>query len=470
MNNGKKIEGTLSDNLLFKKKNAFEHYTEEQRCDAMKYAEKYKKFLDSAKTEREAVREAVSILEENGYVPFDFGCDVKTGGKYYYNNRGKSLYAFRIGSESVTEGIRILAAHIDSPRLDLKQNPLYEDSGIGYFKTHYYGGIRKYQWVTHPLALHGTVILADGSKVDITIGEEPGEPVFCVTDLLPHLGREQNTKPLGTAFSGENLSIIVASSPLTDGDDITEEDNKVKLCVMKYLFDKYGMTEEDFISAELCAVPAGKCVDVGLDRFMLGAYGHDDTVCAYPALTALLESADSPHTVMCVLADKEETGSDGTTGMQSRLLCDIIDVIAASFGISGAAVRAASMCLSADVAAGYDPLYSDVFDKKNAAYVNCGVAMSKYTGAAGKSSTSDADAEFVGFVRKCFAEKNILWQTAELGKVDAGGGGTVAKYIANLNINTVDLGVPVLSMHSPFEVISKADLYSAHTAFTAFCM
>ena len=458
----------ISDLLLFKKKSAFEHFTAEERQAALDYAEGYKTYLDGAKTEREAVKTTIAILEKNGYAPYDFGCDVVPGGKYYYNNRGKSLYAFRVGSEPVTEGVRILAAHIDSPRLDLKQNPLFEDSGMGYFKTHYYGGIRKYQWVTVPLALHGTVVLADGSSVDIAIGEEPGEPVFCVTDLLPHLGREQNTKTLGTAFNGENLSILVASSPLVENGEVTEEDDKIKLCVMKYLNDKYGMTEEDFISAELCAVPAGKCVDVGLDRWMLGAYGHDDTVCAYPALTALLESDGSPHTVMCILADKEETGSDGSTGMQSRLLCDMIDTVASAMGEKGAAVRAKSMCLSADVAAGYDPLYSDVFDKKNAAYMNYGVAMAKYTGAGGKSSTNDADAEFVGFIRKTFADKNVLWQTAELGKVDAGGGGTVAKYIANLNIHTVDMGVPVLSMHAPFEVISKADLYSAHTAFKAF--
>lgn len=461
---------TIGDSLLFKRKNAFEGFTAEDRSNALAYAEDYKKFLDSAKTEREAVRKSIELLSAKGYVPYSFGDEIKAGGRYYYNNRGKSLYAFRIGNEPITEGIRILAAHIDSPRLDLKQNPLYEDSGIGYFKTHYYGGIRKYQWVTVPLALHGTVILADGKTVDVTVGEEPNEPVFCITDLLPHLGREQNTKPLGTAFNGENLSILIASSPLIHDGEVTEEDDKVRLCVMKYLNEKYGMREEDFISAELCAVPAGKCVDVGLDRWMLGAYGHDDTVCAYPALTAFIDSEASPHTAMCILADKEETGSDGATGMQSRLLCDMVDAIAAGFGKSGAEIRAASMCISADVSAGYDPLYADVFDKKNAAYMNGGVAMSKYTGAAGKSSTNDADAEYVAFVRNIFEKHGVVWQTAELGKVDAGGGGTVAKYIANLNISTVDMGVPVLSMHAPFELVSKADLYSAYTGFKAFCL
>lgn len=459
----------LAEKLLAKKKSAFEVLDAETLDCAMKYAEGYKDYLDSGKTEREITKSTEKILREHGYTEYTIGDDLHAGGKYFYNNKGKNIYAFRIGSRPVSEGIRILAAHIDSPRLDLKQNPLYEDSGIGYLKTHYYGGIRKYQWVTLPLALHGTVILSDGTSVDVTIGEDAGDPVFCVTDLLPHLGRKQSAEPLGTAFKGENLSILVASAPyMEDGEAVT--DNGVKLSVMNYLFEKYGMTEEDFISAEFCAVPAGKSVDVGLDRWMIGAYGHDDTVCAYPALTALLESDDSENTVLCALVDKEETGSDGNTGMQSRLLCDIIDCIASAMGEKGAVVRAASMCLSADVTACYDPLYSDVFDKMNSAYASYGVAMSKYTGGGGKSSTNDASAELVGYVRRVFAERGVLWQTAEMGKVDAGGGGTVAKYIANLNISAVDMGVPVLSMHAPFELISKADLYTAHLAFKAFCL
>ncbi len=459
----------LAEKLLAKKKSAFEVLDAETLDCTMKYAEGYKDYLDSGKTEREITKSTEKILREHGYTEYTISDDLHAGGKYFYNNKGKNIYAFRIGSRPVSEGIRILAAHIDSPRLDLKQNPLYEDSGIGYLKTHYYGGIRKYQWVTLPLALHGTVILSDGTSVDVTIGEDAGDPVFCVTDLLPHLGRKQSAEPLGTAFKGENLSILVASAPyMEDGEAVT--DNGVKLSVMNYLFEKYGMTEEDFISAELCAVPAGKSVDVGLDRWMIGAYGHDDTVCAYPALTALLESDDSENTVLCALVDKEETGSDGNTGMQSRLLCDIIDCIASAMGEKGAVVRAASMCLSADVTACYDPLYSDVFDKMNSAYASYGVAMSKYTGGGGKSSTNDASAELVGYVRRVFAERGVLWQTAEMGKVDAGGGGTVAKYIANLNISAVDMGVPVLSMHAPFELISKADLYTAHLAFKAFCL
>lgn len=468
MEETKKFE-KLAEKLLAKKKSAFEVLDAETLDCAMKYAEGYKDYLDSGKTEREITKSTEKILREHGYTEYTIGDDLHAGGKYFYNNKGKNIYAFRIGSRPVSEGIRILAAHIDSPRLDLKQNPLYEDSGIGYLKTHYYGGIRKYQWVTLPLALHGTVILSDGTSVDVTIGEDAGDPVFCVTDLLPHLGRKQSAEPLGTAFKGENLSILVASAPyMEDGEAVT--DNGVKLSVMNYLFEKYGMTEEDFISAELCAVPAGKSVDVGLDRWMIGAYGHDDTVCAYPALTALLESDDSENTVLCALVDKEETGSDGNTGMQSRLLCDIIDCIASAMGEKGAVVRAASMCLSADVTACYDPLYSDVFDKMNSAYASYGVAMSKYTGGGGKSSTNDASAELVGYVRRVFAERGVLWQTAEMGKVDAGGGGTVAKYIANLNISAVDMGVPVLSMHAPFELISKADLYTAHLAFKAFCL
>lgn len=468
MKETKKSEA-LAEKLLTKKKSAFEALDGKTLNCAMEYAEGYKDYLDSGKTEREITKNTEKILREHGYTEYAIGDSLEVGGKYFYNNSGKNIYAFRIGKRPVREGIRILAAHIDSPRLDLKQNPLYEESGLGYLKTHYYGGIRKYHWVTLPLALHGTVVLADGTSVDVTIGEDAGDPVFCVTDLLPHLARKQVAEPLGTAFKGENLSILVASSPyMEDGCAVT--DNGVKLAVMNYLFNKYGMTEDDFISAELCAVPAGKSVDVGLDRWMIGAYGHDDTVCAYPALTALLESDDSENTVLCALVDKEETGSDGNTGMQSYLLCDIIECIASAMGEKGAVVRANSMCLSADVTACYDPLYSDVFDKMNSAYASYGVAMSKYTGGGGKSSTNDASAELVGYVRRIFAEQGILWQTGEMGKVDAGGGGTVAKYISKLNISAVDIGVPVLSMHAPFELISKADLYTAHLAFKAFCL
>ena len=341
---------------------------------------------------------------------------------------------------------------------------MFENEGFAYLKTHYYGGIRKYQWVTIPLALHGVVTKIDGTNVEITIGEDENDPIFCITDLLPHLAREQSQKPLGTAHTGEGLNLLIGSQPI-DGDI----DEKVKLNMLKILNDKYGITEKDFVSAELIATPAGKARDLGLDRSFIGAYGHDDRVCSYPALTSIIECKDSAHTLMCVLADKEEIGYEGVSGMKCRLIVDLIEEISKELGGNPNIVRANSMCLSADVSAGYDPMYPEVFEKRNSALVNCGVVMNKYTGGGGKSSTNDASAEYVGFIRKLFDENKITWQTAELGKIDVGGGGTVAMYIANQNINTVDLGVPVLSMHAPLEVIAKNDLYETHKAFVAFC-
>ncbi|MBS5726186.1 MAG: aminopeptidase [Clostridiales bacterium] len=420
--------------------------------------------------EREAVKTSVSMLEKAGYVPYQLGDAVEVGGKYYLNNRGKALFAFRVGSESIDSGVRITAAHIDSPRLDLKQHPLFEEEGMGYLKTHYYGGIRKYHWPTIPLALHGVVTKENGETVEVNIGEDAGDPVFVITDLLPHLGRAQGAKPLDKAFTGEGLNLLIGASPLLEEDGTPASgDDKVRLNMMRILNEKYGIVESDFMTAELCAVPAGRPVDIGLDRCMIGAYGHDDKVCAYPALTALIDSGDSAHTVICVLADKEETGSDGATGMQSALLTDLIGELSKALGGNAALARSNSMCLSADVNAAYDPLYSEVFEKRNAAMLNCGVVLSKYTGSGGKYSTNDASAEYVGKIRDMFTRNNVLWQTAELGKIDEGGGGTVAKYIANQNIDTVDLGVPVLSMHAPFEVISKLDLYETYKAFLAFC-
>ncbi len=363
-----------------------------------------------------------------------------------------------------------MASHIDSPRLDLKQHPLYENDGFGYFKTHYYGGIRKYQWATIPLAIHGVVTKADGTNVDIRIGDEPGDPVFCITDLLPHPAKDQNSRPLGSAFTGEGLNVVLATSPFIEEDGkVTPASDKVKLNVMIMLNEKYGITESDFMSAEISIVPAQNSADVGMDRWLIGSYGHDDRVCAYPALTALFEAEDSAHTCMAVLADKEETGSNGISGMQCCLLFDIIDEIAKNLGGNTNVVRMHSKCLSADVTACYDPNYPEVSEKRNSAILHCGVGLSKYTGSGGKGGTNDASAELVAYVRNIFDEAGVIWQTAELGKVDQGGGGTVAMYIANRNIETVDIGVPVLSMHAPFELISKADLYEAHRAFTAFC-
>lgn len=455
----------LEESLVYKKNNFFEISSEEKIEKAYKYAEGYTAFLDNAKTEREAVKYAEGYAKTKGFTRYTFGETLKAGDKKYYSNRGKSFIMFKVGSEDMAEnGVRILASHIDSPRLDIKQVPLYEDTGMAFLKTHYYGGIKKYQWTAIPLALHGTVVLENGETVNIIIGEDDKDPVFYVNDLLPHLAREQVTKPLATAIDGETLNVLVGGYPFKD-DDVKE---KVKLTVLNKLNERYGMKETDFISAELCAVPAFKARDVGFDRSLIGGYGHDDRVCSYPAITALGESKDTLHTVVVVLADKEEIGSEGPSGMQCAIFSDLLDFLAASQGKPSSLVRLNSKCLSADVTAGYDPNFAGVFEKRNSSLVACGTALCKFTGAGGKSGSNDASAELVGYVRRVFDAAGVNWQMAELGKVDAGGGGTVAKYIAKLNIDTIDIGVPVISMHSPYEVISKADLYSTYEAFAAF--
>lgn len=467
---GKSNGKLLKEKLFYQKNNAFEINNSKNLQEIQNYSLEYMKWLDCSKTEREAVDASIKILEKNGYRPYQMGDNLKKGDKFYLNNRGKNLFAVKVGSEPIENGIRICAAHIDSPRLDLKQHPLFENEGIAYFKTHYYGGIRKYQWATIPLALHGVVTKIDGTNVNIRIGDETGDPVFCITDLLPHLAKEQNSKTLATAFTGEGLNVIFGSSPyIEENGCVTDVDEKVKLNLLVLLNEKYGITEDDFMSAELSIVPAQNAVEVGLDRWLIGAYGHDDRVCAFPALTALLDSDDSDHTCMVVLADKEEIGSEGVTGMKCSILFDLINEISVKLGGNPNITRQNSKCLSADVAACYDPNYPDVSEKKNSAILHCGVGLSKYTGAGGKSSTSDASAEFVGEVRSIFEKAGVLWQTSELGKVDFGGGGTVAKFIANWNIDTVDIGVPVLSMHAPFEIVSKCDLYEAYKAFAVFC-
>ncbi len=460
----------LKEELFYKKKNAFEVRNSEELAAAKKYAVDYAAWLDHSKTEREAVVASVALLEAAGYRAYNVGDKLAAGDKVYLINRDKALFAIKVGTEPIENGIRIAAAHIDSPRLDLKQHPLYESEGVGYFKTHYYGGVRKYQWATIPLALHGVVVLKDGKTVDVKIGDEAGDPVFCITDLLPHLAKDQNARSLGEAFTGEGMNVVMASSPYMEEDGtVTPADERVKLCIMAILNEKYGITEADFMSAELCIIPVQNSADVGLDRWLIGGYGHDDRVCAYTALTALIDNADSAHTVMVVLADKEETGSNGITGMQCRLLADLMEEIAVNLGGNPNVVRHNSLCLSADVAAAFDPNYTEVYEKRNSAMIHCGPAIAKYTGARGKGGTNDASAEVMGTVRTFLDGNNVLWQTAELGKVDQGGGGTVAMYIANHNIPTIDIGVPVLSMHAPFEVISKADLYETYKAFSAFC-
>ncbi len=453
--------------LAYKRTNVYEVADEKLMKEIFDYAEGYKTFIDEGKTEREACAFVEKAAKAQGYKPFEFGMKFKAGDKVYYNNRGKNIYLIKIGKADVAkDGIRIIASHIDSPRIDLKQVPLYESEGIAFGKTHYYGGLRKYQWAAIPLALHGTVMLANGEALEIKLGEDDNDPVFYISDLLPHLAAKQNVKPLGEAIGGEDLNIWFGNVPYTAAEN--DKDKTVKENLLKILHDKYGICEADFLSAELSLVPAFKAKDIGFDRALIGAYGHDDRVCSYPAYTALFDEKSDEHTVMVILADKEEIGSEGTTGMQCAIFTDLIDEIAASFGTTSAAVRAHSMCLSADVNAGYDPNYPEVCEKMNSAYLSHGAGITKFTGARGKSGSNDANAEYIGYLRKLFDENGVIWQTGEMGRVDVGGGGTVAKYIANMNVDTIDIGVPVISMHSPFEVISKADLYENYLAFRAF--
>ena len=461
----KKTEGQARyEELAYEKKNYFLTASEEEKKAMFDYAEGYKSFLDAAKTEREACAVAVEMAKKTGFSEYRFGDKLKAGDKKYFVNRGKSIVAFRVGSKNLEEdGMRIIVSHIDAPRVDIKQNPLYEEAGLCFLKTHYYGGIKKYQWTTIPLALHGVVVLKDGTKVEIKVGEDAGDPVFYIDDLLPHLGAEQMAKGGAKIIEGEQLNIVVGSMPYND----EKVEKKIKLTVLNILNEKYGMCEEDFLSAELSAVPAYPARDVGFDRALIGAYGHDDRVCAYPALTAVLDNG-SEHTVLAMLVDKEEIGSEGNTGMQSRIYSDLMEDICEAMGANYRKVRAVSKCLSSDVTAAFDPNFASVYERMNSAIIACGTCMNKFTGARGKSGSNDANAEFVGEVRAMFENEGVVWQTAELGKVDAGGGGTVAKYVANLNIDTVDLGVPVISMHAPWELISKADLYSNYRAFVAF--
>ena len=462
--NEKNISTELESKLGYKKTNFYEKSDEAAIKAAYDYAPGYMKFMDQAKTEREAVAVSIAMAEAEGYIPYTFGMELKVGGKYYYNNRGRNLYLFRVGSEPINNGIRIAASHVDNPRIDVKQSPLYEDGGMAFFKTRYYGGIRKYQWVTIPLALHGVVVKQDGEVVNVVIGEDPSDPVIYINDLLPHLAQDQSAKPLGKAIPAESLNLLLGTRPYPG----LEGGNAIRLNILSMLNEKYGITEEDFLSADLSAVPADKARDVGLDRSLIGAYGHDDRVCAYPSMTALFGTNDSVHTSMVILADKEEIGSDGNTGMQCELMTDLIEEITRALGGNFATVKANSKCISSDVTACYDPNFAEVFDRRNVSMLNCGVAMSKYTGHGGKVGTNDAPAEYVAWIRKIMAEAGVIWQAGDMGKTDVGGGGTVAKFIAKHNIETVDLGVPVISMHAPYEVISKADLYTAHLAFEAF--
>ncbi len=456
----------LREKLFYSRKNGYDLISPSEKKAVYSYAEGYKKYMTQSKTERKAVTCTIELAESKGFVPYTRGMKLKAGDRVYTVNRNKSMLLAIIGTKSMNEGVRIVASHIDAPRLDLKPMPLYEDGKeMAYFKTHYYGGIKKYQWVTMPLELHGVVALKDGSVVDVEVGTRPDDPVFVITDLLPHLGKDQGAKTLNDAIAGEGLNILIGSVP-SESDE--EGSDRVKLAILEYLYENYGFTEADFLSAELSAVPAYKARDIGFDRSLVGAYGHDDRVCAYASLTALFDQTIPEKTCVCVLADKEEIGSIGTTGMQSAVFDTFINDLCKNDNAELMECFEKSACLSADVTNAFDPNFAEVSDTKNSAYINYGVDMMKYTGSRGKSGSNDADAEYIAQLREAFDKENVIWQTSELGKVDQGGGGTVAGYMSNRNIDTVDVGVPVLSMHAPFEVISKLDLYMAHRAMSAF--
>ena len=436
----------------------------EQIGKAEEFCIGYKHFLAEAKTERECVNMAEVMLVNAGYERFDVSREYKTGDKVYEVNRGKSIIATTWGKKPLTEGIRINGAHIDSPRLDLKPNPMYENGELAYFKTHYYGGIRKYQWGTIPLAMHGTIIRKDGTAVNLSLGENDDEPVFYISDLLPHLSKEQDKRPLNEGLKGEELNIIIGSLPYED----EEVKDAFKLTALEILNKKFNITEKDFARAEIEFVPALKPRDIGLDASLIGAYGHDDRICAYPALMAELSIKEPTYTTMTILTDKEEIGSYGNTGFDSNYVYDYIYFLAKNKGVDVKEVCAASACLSADVNSAYDPTFADVFDGQNSSWVNHGCVLTKYTGARGKSGSSDASAEYMAEVIGIMDDAGVYWQIGELGKVDAGGGGTIAMYVAKLNIDVVDLGVPILSMHAPYEAASKLDVYNTYLAFKAF--
>lgn len=454
----------LRKRLLFAPKNGYDRLSDADRAAMEQYCRNYMAFIDQAKMEREAVAETVRQAKAAGFVELTPELELKPGMRVYRNNRGKSALFAVIGRLPLSEGAHICASHIDSPRLDLKPNPLYEDAELAYFKTHYYGGIKKYQWTTVPLALHGVVTRKDGTTVSVTIGEEENDPLFCVTDLLVHLSGDQMKKSLAEGITGENLNVLLGSVPLPDDDGA----DRIKLAVMKLLNEKYGLIEEDFLSAELTMVPAEKAREYGLDRSLIGAYGHDDRVCAYASFEPLLHMDTPAHTAVCVLADKEEIGSMGVSGMQSQCFEKFMNDLCRLQRVELDDCFARSFCLSADVTNAYDPIYAETCDRRNNAKINYGVGICKYTGSRGKAGSSDAAAEVVGYVRKLFDSNEVFWQTCELGKVDQGGGGTVAMYMANRNIDTIDAGVPVLSMHAPLELVAKLDCYMTMKGMKVF--
>ncbi len=460
----KSAAAQLKEKLFISRKSGCYQVSEEDIKKSDEFCEEYKNFLNYGKIEREAVEYAISAAEKAGFTEYDRTKTYQPGDRVYVNNRGKAIMLAVIGKNGTHNGVRLGIAHIDSPRLDLKPNPVYEKNNLAFFKTHYYGGIKKYQWPTVPLALHGVVAFKDGSSITVNIGDNDDEPCFCVTDLLPHLAVEQMSNVMTKAFNGEHLNVLIGSRPFSKD----EESENVKLNILNILFEKYSIVEEDFLSADLTLVPAFKARDLGFDRSMIGAYGHDDKVCAYPALMAAIDTKLPESTIITVLTDREEIGSDGNTGMKSTYMVDFVEDLAKADGEEVRHVMAKSTCLSADVNAAFDPTYASAFEANNSSYINNGAVITKYTGSGGKYSTSDASAEYMAKIRRILDDANVLWQTGELGKVDGGGGGTIAKFVANLNADVVDLGVPVLSMHAPMEVVSKLDVYMTYRALYEF--
>lgn len=452
----------LRKQLFYEKKNGYDLIGTDEHVTAENYCRGYMAYLNNSRTEREAVANAIELARSCGFTEYRPGMALEPGMKLYFNNRGKALMLAVIGQKCLAEGAVIAGAHVDAPRLDLKQIPMYETDELCYFRTHYYGGIKKYQWVTIPLELHGVVVLKSGETVDVCIGREPGEPRFVITDLLPHLAKDQLKKTMSEGITAEALNLIIGSAPYAD-----EGKDRVKLAVMSVLNDMYGITEEDFLSAELVAVPAFDVCEIGLDRSMIGGYGHDDRVCAYAELRAILDVENPARTCVCILADKEETGSDGVSGMQSSAFDTFMEDLCASQHVELRRCFEKSFCLSADVTAAFDPLYPEVSEKSNDARFNYGMGICKFTGARGKAGTSDASAEVVAYLRRVFDKAGVVWQLAAMGKVDQGGGGTIAKYMANRNIDTIDAGVPVLSMHAPFELVAKLDCYMTYKGVLA---
>lgn len=453
----------LQEDIGFEFKNiAFER--PEDIKPAMEFAEGYKSFMNSAKTERECVEVIAGMAQDHGYKAFDSSKKYQAGDKIYFANKKKAITLITLGKEELSRGARFNVAHIDCPRLDLKPFPLYEDTEISYLKTHYYGGIRKYQWGVIPLSMHGTVITRSGHELKLSIGEKDDEPKFYISDLLPHLAMEQSKRPLSQGLKGEELNIIIGSLPYPD----KEVKDKFKLMTLKILSDKYGMTEEDFLRAEIEMVPAYKACDIGLDRSLVAAYGQDDRVCAYPALMSALDITDPQKTTVTVFTDKEEIGSEGNTGMNSRFLDDLLEDLCETAGTKLRDLYRNSVCLSSDVNSVFDPTFQDVFEKQNASILGHGPAIMKYTGHGGKAGGSEASAETMAELIDCMERENVIWQIGELGKVDIGGGGTIAMYMADRDVDTVDIGVPVMAMHSPFELSSKLDIYHTYKAYRAF--